>query len=323
VAQAQKAEAFTPSGRLQRQGFKNEAQVKLAIKAIETHLENFEKDTETELWSRLVEVFRDVFREFFPRAPHRKHRQNLERQLQILNGQLDSRNYTGEGAYLMGLDLQGADLQGAVLQGAQLQGAQLQGAQLQGAQLQEAQLQLAQLQGAQLQEAKLQGAKLKDANLQGAQLQEAQLQLAQLQGAQLQEAQLQGADLQEAQLQLAGLQGADLQGARLQEADLYGANLDGADLDGAELVGARLVDAFGVPKNINTTMLPQLQNTILESCITLHQLSILAPTGDGINDTRTYRRLMLDRSVLNHLRLEIIKLEQERQKNFRPSRGLR
>ena len=315
VAQAQKAEAFTPSGRIQRQGFKNEAQVKLAIKAIETHLK--ELTEESELWDRVKEVFRGVLGKIHPQA-FKTHKEDLEEQLGILNSQLISGNYTGEGAYLVGLDLQGADLQGAKLrfaklhgaqlqkadllgadllwaklQGADLLGANLRGAKLQGTELQWANLQGTDLQGAELQWAKLQGAKLQLAGLIGADLRWAQLQWADLRWAYLEEADLQWADLRWAKLQLASLMGAKLQnadlrwakliGAYLQKANLRGANLDGADLFGADLDGAILEDAFGVPKNINPTMWPELKGTILEYCINQHKLSEKDSTDDRIN----------------------------------------
>jgi uncharacterized protein YjbI with pentapeptide repeats len=175
VAQAQKAEAFTPSGRIQRQGFKNEAQVKLAIKAIETHLEELTEGSE--LWVRLKEVFMDEFGHI-PQKAFQTHMVNLQAQLETLKGQLISEEYTGEGAYLVGLDLQGANLQWAILQWANLQGAILREADLQGASLdranlhkailREAKLQWAELWKANLHEADLDGADLDGANLDGA-----------------------------------------------------------------------------------------------------------------------------------------------------------
>ena len=170
VAQAQKADAFTPSGRIQRQGFKNEAQVKLAIKAIETHLKELTEGSE--LWGRLKEVFRGDLGKI-PQTAFETHRENLKKQLEILKGQLLSKEYTGRMAYLVGLDLQGADLQGAILWGAKLQkadflGAYLDRANLHKAILREAKLQWADLFGANLHEADLFGANLDGANLDGA-----------------------------------------------------------------------------------------------------------------------------------------------------------
>jgi uncharacterized protein YjbI with pentapeptide repeats len=280
VAQAQKAEAFTPNGRIQRQGFKNEAQVKLAIKAIETHLEDLTE--ESELWDRVKEVFRDFGK--IPQTAFESHRANLKKQLEILQGQLISKEYTGRTAYLVGLDMQGADLQGAILWGAKLQKAKLQLAGLIGADLFQANLR----------EAKLQGAKLQLAGLIGANLRWADLRWADFLGAYLEEADLQWADLRWAQLQLASLRGAQLQKADLRWAKLIGAYLQEANLRGAKLIGANLVDAFGVPKNINPTMWPELKGTILEYCINQHERSTNAPI-DGP-------------------RIDISTLEQQRQK---------
>ncbi|MFN9691389.1 MAG: pentapeptide repeat-containing protein [Vampirovibrionales bacterium] len=159
----QKAEAFTPpSGRIQRQGFKDETQVYQAIKAIETHLEKLTESPE--LWGRLKEVFRDEFGHT-PQQAFQTHKANLQAQLEILQSQLDTGNYTGQGAYLVGLDFIVADLRWAQLQGADLRGAQFDRPDLQGAQLQGAQLQGADLFGAQLQGAQLQGADLRGAQM--------------------------------------------------------------------------------------------------------------------------------------------------------------
>ncbi|MFN9691360.1 MAG: pentapeptide repeat-containing protein, partial [Vampirovibrionales bacterium] len=160
MAQAQKADAFTPSGRLQRQGFKDETQVYQAIKAIDTHLGRLTESPE--LWGRLKEVFMDEFGHI-PKQAFQTHQANLQAQLEILKGQLDTRKYTGQWAYLVGLDLRKADLRKADLRWAQLQGADLQRAILDRAQLQGAILDRAQLQWAILSEADLTDVDLKGA----------------------------------------------------------------------------------------------------------------------------------------------------------------
>ncbi|MFN9691387.1 MAG: pentapeptide repeat-containing protein [Vampirovibrionales bacterium] len=170
MAQAQKAEAFTSSGRIQRQGFATAEQVGLAIKAIETHLK--ELTEKSELWGRVQVVFRGEFGHT-PQQAFQTHKANLQAQLETLQGQLISKKYTGQGAYLVGLDLIGADLFGAQLQGAQLQGTQLDWANLGWTDLRGADFQNASLRGVNLNSASLKLVKslvdpLRGTNLEGA-----------------------------------------------------------------------------------------------------------------------------------------------------------
>jgi hypothetical protein len=129
----------------------------------------------------------------------------------------------------------------------------------------------------------------------------------------LEEADLQWADLRWAKLQLAGLMEAKLQKADLRRAKLIGAYLQKANLRGAKLIGAYLVDAFGVPKNINPTMWPELKGTILEYCINQHERSTNAPTGVGINSTRIKGREDTNNLAFENLLLQIRSREQDRQ----------
>jgi uncharacterized protein YjbI with pentapeptide repeats len=189
VAQAQQTEAFTPSGRLQRQGFKNEAQVMLAINAIRDQLKKLGNLATLE--------------QIFP-----GHQNKLETQLETLLGQLSSREYTGKGAYLVGLNFEGADFRGADFRGANLQKAILD-----RAQLQEAILDRAQLQGANLRSAQMRGAQLRWANLRWAYFRGAQLQEVQFQGAIFNGADFEGADLEDACGLPLGITSEQLQGA--------------------------------------------------------------------------------------------------------------
>jgi hypothetical protein len=192
VAQAQKAEAFTPSGRMQRQGFANAEQVGLVIAAIDKQLAILNPEM------------------FFPDPPsftdsERQVAQLLAKLYPWYQGGLLITKFALEKSppYPRLLDLQGLDLQGADLQGLALQDAQLLWTKLRQAKLRQANLPGANMTSAILSEADLTGAKLPRANLSKTYLSQTKLQGADLRWANLHEAIVNGADLE----------GADLDGA--------------------------------------------------------------------------------------------------------------
>ncbi|MFN9691388.1 MAG: pentapeptide repeat-containing protein [Vampirovibrionales bacterium] len=206
MAQSQKAEAFTPSGRLQRQGETTRKHVEMLIDAIDTYLaEAVDADA---LVGGLLE-----------------HCENLAEEVATLEYQLATGNYTVVGAYLVGLDLRNADLRKADLRWAQLQGAKLKGAKLQGADLR--------------------GAILRKADLRWAQLQGAILDLADLRKAKLWFARFQAASLEGANLQDADLLQIPFLGNPLKDADLKGAFGYVHGLKSRMLEGAKNTDLLG------------------------------------------------------------------------------
>jgi hypothetical protein len=78
VAQAQKAEAFTPSGRLQRQGFRvNETQAKALIRRIEAQLNALENPSSFQRFAK------KLYRTIFPN-PNRQNPSIVERAIKKL-----------------------------------------------------------------------------------------------------------------------------------------------------------------------------------------------------------------------------------------------
>jgi uncharacterized protein YjbI with pentapeptide repeats len=118
VAQAQKAEAFTPSGRLQRQGKTTRKHVEMLIDAIDKHLKEALDAGEIKLNSL-------------------RHHPELRNQRQILQHQLEQpskkgidglferisggRKFSCQNGYFVGLDLQGLDFSGADFQDSNFQ----------------------------------------------------------------------------------------------------------------------------------------------------------------------------------------------------------
>jgi hypothetical protein len=124
----QKAEAFTPSGRIQRQGKTTRKHVEMLIAAIDKHLRN-----PLRVWWLGIH---------FP-----GHRQRLESELEGLKKQLGD-NKIGKVRYLLGIDLSLFDLAGADFAGTNLTKVKLNGANLHGTNLKEAELHGANLKGA-------------------------------------------------------------------------------------------------------------------------------------------------------------------------------
>ncbi len=191
VAQAQKAEAFTPSGRIQRQGFANAEQVGLVIAAINKQLNILNPEI---FFGNLSFLDSERHRAWLLARLYPCYQAGLL----ITKFELEQPSrYPGF------LDLQGLDLQGADLQGLQLKDAQLLWTQLRQANLREAELP----------GADLRWAILSDADLTGAKLQRAKLSNTDLTNADLTDTGLQGANLHEANLSNTALKNADLRGA--------------------------------------------------------------------------------------------------------------
>jgi uncharacterized protein YjbI with pentapeptide repeats len=187
----QKADAFTPSGRIQRQGFKNAEQVGLVIAAIDKQLEILNP----EIFSNNLS-FTDS---------ERQVAQLLAKLYPWYQGGLLITKFALEKSppYPRLLDLQGLDLQGADLQGLALQGAQLLWTKLRQAKLRQANLP----------EANMTSAILSEADLTGAQLPRADLSKTDLRWADMTGAGLQGTNLDDAILNGAKMEGVDLKGA--------------------------------------------------------------------------------------------------------------
>ena len=169
VAQAQQTEAFTPSGRIQRQGQTTRKHVEMLIGAIDTHI-------------------RAAFDAGALRQGLSEHHNKLLKQRESLNKQLKptqngflrfvemisgAKKFSCENGYFAGLDLQGLNLAGIDLGGSDLRWAKLQGAildltNLNWVNLRFANFQGASLKGANLQEANMMQTTLKDADLEGA-----------------------------------------------------------------------------------------------------------------------------------------------------------
>jgi uncharacterized protein YjbI with pentapeptide repeats len=180
VAQAQKAEAFTPSGRLQRQGKTTRKHVEMLIAAIDKHLAKALDAGEIKLNSL-------------------RHLHELRQQRQSLQDQLEEpskegidglserisggKKFSCENGYFVGLDLRGLDFSGAdfseskfqysnfsraILDRAILDWTDLRGAKFEDASLMGTSLHRANMLGANLHRAQCQGAKFQDAALQNA-----------------------------------------------------------------------------------------------------------------------------------------------------------
>ncbi len=170
VAQAQKAEAFTPSGRIQRQGVTTRKHVEMLIEAIDEHLKNRWLVSQFE-WDlpRHKENLR-IQRESLQNQLKQPSKKGISRFVEWISG---GKKFSCKNGYFAGLDLQGLNLAGIDLGGSDLRWAKLQGAILDLADLSWAELyfsnfQEASLKGANLQEADMMQTTLKDADLEGA-----------------------------------------------------------------------------------------------------------------------------------------------------------
>ena len=171
VAQAQKSDAFTPSGRIQRQGVTTRKHVEMLIAAIDTHLK--EAIDARELTMNSIRSHLDELRQ---------QRQSLQDQLEEPSKKGISRlfewisggkKFSCENGYFVGLNLQGLDFSGADFSESKFQysdfsGAKLDRAILDWADLRGAKFQDASLRGANLQDADMLQTTLKDADLEGA-----------------------------------------------------------------------------------------------------------------------------------------------------------
>jgi uncharacterized protein YjbI with pentapeptide repeats len=225
VAQAQKAEAFTPSGRLQRQGKTTRKHVEMLIDAIDKHLKEALDAGEIKLNSLRHHPELRQQRQILQDQLEEPSKKGIDRLIEWISG---GRKFSCQNGYFVGLDLQEADLAGIDLRGSNLLGIDFT-------------------------HADLRGAKLQGADLRGAILRKADLRFAQLQGAKLRYA-----DLSWTRLWFSRFQAASLKGANLQDADLLQTPLLGNPLKDADLKGA-----FGYVHGLKSLMLEKAKNTDL------------------------------------------------------------
>jgi len=176
----QKAEAFTPSGRLQRQGKTTRKHVEMLINAIDKHLK--EALDAREITMNPLRHLHEL----------RQQRKSLQDQLEEpskegIDGLFErisgGKKFSCENGYFVGLDLRGLDFSGAdfydskfqysnfsraILDRAILDWTNLRGAKFEDASLMGTSLHRANLLGANLHRAQCQGAKFQDAALQNA-----------------------------------------------------------------------------------------------------------------------------------------------------------
>jgi hypothetical protein len=155
VAQAQKAEAFTPSGRLQRQGKTTRKHVEMLIDAIDKHLKEALDAGEIKLNSLRHHPELRNQRQILQHQLEQPSKKGIDRLIEWISG---GRKFSCQNGYFVGLDLQGLDFSGADFQDSNFQYSNFSRAILDSADLR----------GTQLSFANFKKAKLRDANLNGA-----------------------------------------------------------------------------------------------------------------------------------------------------------
>jgi len=176
----QKAEAFTPSGRLQRQGKTTRKHVEMLIAAIDKHLIEALDAREITMNSLRHHPELRNQRQILQDQLEQPSKKGIDRLIEWISG---GRKFSCQNGYFVGLDLQGLDFSGADFSESKFQYSNFS-----RAILDRAILDWTDLRGAKFEDASLMGTSLHRANMLGANLHRAQCR-----GADLSEAALQGA----------------------------------------------------------------------------------------------------------------------------------